>query len=144
MDGGDVMTWATESFVSQALAQYLQAQGQGTYGTNIFADFMPESPDTLTSLTQYGGAPPPHIMMSGQYSSSARIQLHSRAGADDADAARTRIWDAYSTLLAITELQQGAVRIINVSPAADPELLEHDDRHRVLFVANLDVTYGLV
>lgn len=138
------MTWATESFASQALAQYLQSLGQGIYGTNIFADFMPETPDTLLSLTQYSAPSPPHVVMSGQFSAAARIQLHSRAGSDDADAARTKIWDAYSALCAVTELQQGAVRIINISPAADPELLEHDDRHRVLFVANLDVTYGLL
>lgn len=137
------MTWATESFVSQALAQYLQTLGQGTYGTNIFADFMPESPDVVTSLTQYGAPPTQHIVMLGQYSASARVQLHTRSEPDTPATARTRIWNAYSALCGLSELIQGSVRIISTSPAADPELLEHDDRHRVIFVANLDVTYGL-
>ncbi len=137
------MTWSTESHASLAAVQYLAAQGQGTAAVDLFVDFMPESPDVITAVLQYGAPPAQHINFLSQGSAAARLSLYARGAPDDADAARARIWAAYSALLGAVEVTQGSVTIINLSPAGDPELLEHDDRHRAVFVANIDVVYRL-
>jgi hypothetical protein len=40
------------------IAEWLDAQGLGTYGTDIFAGQLPPSPDTAIAVILFGGGPP--------------------------------------------------------------------------------------
>lgn len=47
------------------LASYMQTNGIGTLGTDLFAGQLPESPDACVALYEYGGLAPEHSIGGG-------------------------------------------------------------------------------
>lgn len=117
--------------VLDALGQYLQTQGVGTLGTNIFLTILPDNPDVCLVVTEENGTGPVHHLGNNMDAlNRPRIRVFARAGRNDYPAARALAQSARVALRGIANQTVEGVYILSITPTSDfyPITRDGDDR----------------
>ena len=108
--------------ILEAVGDYLQAQGQGTLGTNLFLAMMPETPDACVCVYETSGLAPMMTMGSAAFAvDQPGLQVIVRGARADYPGARDKALTVRGLLAAITETTISGVHVMRVS--ADGSLL---------------------
>ncbi len=120
------------------ITDYLVAEGVATaVGTDLYEDFLPETPDTAMAVVLTSG--PPSEQGFGQaapWREFPRMQLLSRAVAYDA--ARATCQAAHDALGKVQATTLGTTFYESIAPTA-PFLLKVDDTGRVIYALNAQI-----
>jgi len=116
------------------IALYLETQGVGTCGTDIFAGTMPSQPNNCIVLYEYAGYPR-YLVWNGE-----RPGLQVRVRNTSYSAGRTKIEEVVQTLHGVCEYTApSGVRYLLIRAEQSPESLGQDDNGRFEWVVNFDV-----
>jgi hypothetical protein len=139
------------------IGNYLQAQGIGTLGTNIFLGLMPDQPDNCIALFEYAGSPP-DLHWNGEYPG-----LQVRVRNKSYEAARSKIGDIvkklhglYEQILSDEVEPEGigdegegngeeeltpvtGTRYLLIKARGSPEVLKRDNNNRVELFVNFEI-----
>jgi hypothetical protein len=123
--------------ILEAVGDYLQAQAQGTLGTNLFLAVMPESPDVVTCVYETAGFAPQFTMGAGAVAvDQPGLQVICRAARGNYPGARDKA-DAIRLLLAaVTETTLSGVHIMRISPDGAVLPMGEDDNGRPMVSVN--------
>jgi hypothetical protein len=115
------------------IGNYLQAQGIGTLGTNIFLGLMPDEPDNCIALFEYAGSPP-DLHWNGEYP-GLQVRVRNKSYA----AARTKIGEAMTALHGLHEQTLSGTRYLLIKARGSPEILKRDNNNRVELFVNFEI-----
>lgn len=121
----------------------LQDNAVGTIATDLFADFMPDSPDALIAAFSVGGSPPDFA--GGPTGAPAirnpTVTLWARAAERDPVAAQAKAEAAYQAMVGVVNqiLQPSAERYLRIEPLQEPFLLKLDEQERPIVACNYEV-----
>jgi len=115
------------------IGTYLQTQGVGTVGADIFLGLMPDQPDNCIALFEYAGSPP-DLHWNGEYPG-----LQVRVRNKSYSAARTKIEDVMKKLHGLSEHILSGTRYLLIKARGSPEILKRDNNNRVELFVNFDV-----
>jgi hypothetical protein len=112
------------------IGTYLQAQGIGTLGADLFLGLMPDQPDNCIALFEYAGSPPA-MHWSGEYPG-----LQVRVRGTSYEAARSKIGEVINKLHGLHEQMLSGTRYLLIWAKGSVEILKRDANNRVeLFVS---------
>lgn len=124
----------------EAVGDYLQAQSQGTLGTDLFLGRMPDSPDACVCLFEYSGSLPEMTFgSSGIAIDRPQLQVMTRAGRDDYPTARDKAVTLRNLLTAITNTTLGAFSVLRIEASGSVNPLGPDEKDRPLVSVNFNV-----
>lgn len=112
---------------------YLQAQGIGTVGADIFLGFLPEAPDSCVALFEYAGSPP-DLHWDGEYP-GLQVRVRNKSYATG----RAKIEQAKNALHGLTEQTLGVTRYLLVKAKQSPESMGRDANGRNEWVINFTI-----
>ena len=115
------------------IGNYLQAQGIGTLGTNIFLGLMPDQPDNCVALFEYAGSPP-DLHWEGEYP-GLQVRVRNKGYA----AARTKIGEVMEKLHGLHEKTLSGTRYLLIKARGSPEVLKRDNNNRVELFVNFEI-----
>ena len=139
------------------IGTYLQSQGIGTLGTNLFLGLMPDEPDNCIALFEYAGSPP-DLHWNGEYPG-----LQVRVRGTSYEAARSKIGDIvkklhglYEQILSDEGEPEGisdegedngeeeptpvtGTRYLLIKARGSPEVLKRDNNNRVELFVNFEI-----
>ena len=115
------------------IGNYLQAQGIGTLGTNIFLGLIPDEPDNCVALFEYAGSPP-DLHWSGEYP-GLQVRVRNKSYA----AARTKIGEVMEKLHGLHEQTLSGTRYLLIKARGSPEVLKRDNNNRVELFVNFEI-----
>jgi len=115
------------------IGTFLQSQGIGTLGTDIFLGLMPDKPDNCIALFEYAGEPP-DLHSSLEYP-GLQVLVRNESYA----AGRQKIEQVRSVLHGLTEAMINGRRYLLVQAKQSPESLARDENGRAVFVCNFRV-----
>jgi hypothetical protein len=121
------------------LALYLEQQGVGTRGTNLFANWLPDAPSTCVILFEYGGLESIKPMAPGANSAVLEmpfIQILARS--TDPVVARARAQSAFAALDGYRGTLNGATYGW-ITANQPPFFLQRDQNDRTWFSFNVAV-----
>lgn len=118
------------------IASYLVSCGLATGdGIDVFRDTMPDKPDCLISLYEYGGD---SVVL---YESAVNRSVQLTVRDTDADMARQRAWSIFDVLKSSTAFVQFTPeRWGQVHIRQTPFLLRVDENDRVVYGFNMGIT----
>ena len=120
------------------LGTYLQAQGIGTLGTDLFRSRLPDAPNAAVGLVETGGQAPTFVMdANGVNVDHPSLQVLCRA--DAYPDARSKANDVITALVAISNDDLSGVRYLRCVPNQAPFSLGPDEDHRHLVACNFQV-----
>ncbi len=120
------------------LGFYLQAQGVGTVDQTIFLGQVPETPDDVIVLLEYGGAPPMHTHDNPQRAIEyPRVQVTARS--KSYQTARQNCEAALSALDRIVNTSINGTRYLRCLAQQAPFLLGKDQNARHQVVVNCEL-----
>lgn len=126
-----------------AITAYIAANGHGTFGTNIFASQMPDSPDFAIGVFEYPGLPSTKAMGTTVLIENARFQVmvrSSRPGVANAYVtARNKAEAIYVLLDGAGKLTLSGKVYYYVEALGPPSPLGPDDNLRNLITCNYAV-----
>lgn len=123
------------------LVTYLEAQGVGTPATDLFYGFVPDTPDSLVCLMEYGGLRnEPELGGTTVRLEFPRVQVITRGAKQDYDTPRQKIQDVVVAFTKIGTQALSGVEYKAVEALQPPFLLKRDDLFRFVFVCNFQVT----
>lgn len=130
--------------VLDELATYLQNQGLGVVGTNIFIMYMGDEPDLVTSLYNihvndepvetFGDGTLPVI-------DQMRFQVRTRAATRRVDLAEARAEDVWKSLVLVANETVGGRYYHRIKKTSGPFLLDIDRKDRPTFVINFEAMF---
>jgi len=112
------------------IGAYLQAQGVGTAGTDLFLSGLPDAPDTALAILETGGFEPDLAAPMD----NPTFQIMSRAG--DYFVARTRAKAAYDALHGLAETVLSGRRYLLIRAMQSPTYIGVDQNGRHLIATN--------
>ena len=115
------------------IGNYLQVQGIGTLGTNIFLGLMPDQPDNCVALFEYAGSPP-DLHWEGEYP-GLQVRVRNKGYA----AARTKIGEVMEKLHGLHEQTLSGTRYLLIKARGSPEVLKRDNNNRVELFVNFEI-----
>jgi hypothetical protein len=115
------------------IGNYLQAQGIGTLGTNIFLGMIPDEPDNCIALFEYAGSPP-DLHWNGEYP-GLQVRVRNKSYA----AARTKIGEVMEKLHGLHEQTLSGTRYLLIKARGSPEVLKRDNNNRVELFVNFEI-----
>ena len=149
------------------IGTYLQSQGIGTLGANVFLGLMPDQPDNCIALFEYAGSPP-DLHWNGEYP-GLQVRVRNKSYA----AARTKIGEVMAELHGLYEQTLGVVsddeggeeddegvgeddskgggeevgeptpvtgtRYLLIKARGSPEILKRDNNNRVELFVNFEI-----
>lgn len=125
--------------ILEAIGDYLQAQGKGTLGVNLFLGRMQENPDACVAVYEYEGATPRESMGANPFDILLpRIQIVCRAGRDDYPIARDKATDLQTLLAGISEQNLSTLRVMRVRALGSILPLGFDTQDRPTVAANFE------
>lgn len=131
------------STVLEAVGDYLQAQGQGTLGVNLFLARMPETPDVCVTVYEYEGAAPIESMGGNPFDvERPRLQVVCRAGREDYPIARDKAVAIRDLLADITSQTLSGVSILRVRALGSILPLGFDTQDRPSVAVNFECFVG--
>ena len=108
---------------------YLITQGY----TNVFAGYLPETPDSAINISEYAGREPSRTL-DGKYSKRPSVQIIVRD--PDYNTAKDRIEDIFELLDSTVNTIIGSSSIISIFAIQSPFPTGRDEKNRSLFVVN--------
>jgi len=122
----------------------LSANALGTYGTDLFLNSMPETPDVCGAVFETGGAPPSAgFGVAGIQYETPGIQIRFRGARRDADGPRVKAQTAYRLLVTKWGQVLSGTQYLTLKPSQAPFPLERDGNERVVWVFNALCEKGL-
>lgn len=127
--------------VLDEIGKYLEDEGVGTVGTDLFLGFLPDTPAACVALQEYSASPPsPGFGVPGIQHETPGVQVLARGTPEDYDGPRAKAEAAYKALAKV----QGQTLTSAASSAAylmvlaqqSPFVLDRDAEMRVIFAAN--------
>ena len=112
---------------------YLQSQGIGTLGADLFLGLMPDQPDNCIALFQYAGSPP-DLHWNGEYP-GLQVRVRNKSYA----AARTKIREVAKKLHGLHEQTLSGTRYLLFKARGSPEVLKRDNNNRVELFVNFEI-----
>lgn len=126
--------------VIESIADYLNTNGQGTAGTDMFIGRMPDAPDSCICLYEYEGQPPMENFGSSAFSiEMPRIQIVTRSTRENYPTARDKAVTIRNLLAAISEQTISGKRILRVQSLGSAVPLGYDSNDRPKFAMNFQV-----
>lgn len=118
--------------VSTEIAAYLQTQGLGTLGTNLYKERMPEMPDTATAIFSTGG------IMSDPKEGYDNPTIEVMTRADDPATAYNQIAAIYNVLQGLNNvLLASGTRLVHMwALQSQPINIGQDENKRTRFTQN--------
>lgn len=115
------------------IGTYLQSQGIGTLGTDLFLSLMPDQPDNCTALFEYAGSPP-DLHWPGEYPGlQVRVRNASYA------AGRAKIGEVFKKLHGLHEQNLSGTRYLLIKARGSPEVLKRDESNRTEWFVNFEI-----
>ena len=125
--------------VLDAVGDYLQAQGVGTLGSDLFLAVMPESPDACVCVYETTGYSPEETMGAGAFAvDRPGLQVICRAGLGDYPAARDKAVTVRGLLAGIVEQTLSGVHVLRVSASGSMQPMGEDQNGRPMVSVNFD------
>lgn len=116
------------------MASFLQTAGQGTFGTNLFIGYRPDSPDDVISLYNGGGPPVEY------HSAGARPILHVEVRGADQTSALQKMIAVTAALHNQHDFTISSKSYIQCRAAQpEPILIEHDSQERFTYAMNFQL-----
>ncbi len=115
------------------IGTYLQSQGIGTLGDNLFLGQMPDQPDNCIALFEYAGSPP-DLHWAGEYP-GLQVRVRNKSYA----AARAKIGEIAKELHGLHEQMLSGTRYLLIKARGSPEILKRDANNRVELVLNFEI-----
>lgn len=126
------------------LGAYLQTEGVGTLGTDLFLSWMPDSPDVVVALFETPGIGPSYVQ--GQDDPAYEffsVQVRVRGNPEnDYPSARTVAVSVDQALRKIANENVNGSYYLRVSKSNGPFTLQRDHSDRVVLAMNFDVVGG--
>lgn len=124
----------------EAIGTYLQAQGQGTLGTNLFIGVMPGAPDALVTLYE-GNSTAPIVTMGAAAFAVDRLNVRAivRGVREDYPTPRDKALAIRSLLAGITHQTLSGITVMRVETDGYVIPLGPDDLDRPRFSVNFTV-----
>lgn len=117
---------------------YLEAEGVGTVGTDIFLGQLAHTPDDQVAVYEFEGAVPTFVHDAGvPISERPRIQAIARN--ESYSVGRTKIEAVYTALNKVANQALSATTYHRIFPLQPPFFLKRDENDRVLFACNFQV-----
>jgi len=115
------------------MGTYLQYQGIGTLGTDLFLGLMPDQPDNCIALFEHAGTPP-DLHWSGEYP-GLQVRVRNKSYA----AARTKIGEVAKKLHGLHEQTLSGTRYLLIKARGSPEVLKRDNNNRIEVFVNFEI-----
>ncbi len=115
------------------IGTYLQSQGIGSLGADIFLGLMPDQPDNCIALFEYAGSPP-DLHWNGEYPG-----LQVRVRNKSYEAARIKIGEIMKKLHGLHEQMLSGTRYLLIKARGSPEILKRDASNRVELFVNFEI-----
>jgi len=115
------------------IGNYLQAQGVGTSGTDMFLGLMPDQPDNCIALFEYAGSPP-DLHWNGEYP-GLQVRVRNKSYA----AGRAKIGEVVNELHGLHEQVLSGTRYLLIKARGSPEILKRDNNNRVELFVNFEI-----
>jgi len=125
--------WGGMELLLEDVGGYLQTQGVGTIGTDIFYGFMPDASDNCITLFEYAGSPP-DLHWGGEYP-GLQVRVRNKSYATG----RTKIEQVKNALHGLAETTLGATRYLLVRANQSPQSLGRDANGRTEWVINFTI-----
>jgi len=119
--------------VLKEIGTYLQSQGIGTLGADLFLGLMPDQPDNCIALFEYAGSPP-DLHWNGEYP-GLQVRVRNKSYA----AARAKIVEVAKKLHGLHEQTLSGTRYLLVKARGSPEVLKRDANNRVELFVNFEI-----
>lgn len=124
------------------VATYLEDQGLGDLGTDLFRWSMPDAPDECVAVYEYAGEQPVRVHdIAAIAQEQPRVQIVVRSAT--ASAGRQRAEDIYRRLSLVKNTDLSGTRYLSIEPLQNPFFLERDQNDRPKFVFNCQAVKGL-
>ena len=124
------------------IGNYLQINGVGTLGTDLFTGLLPDAPDAAVAIIEYGGTAPTHTLGGGTAKyEQPRVQVVARA--TTYSAARSKIETIYKLLQAVSNASLSSVRYLSIEAVQSPFLLTRDENARAVLACNFQIVKEL-
>lgn len=121
---------------------YLQTEGIGTLGTDLFKGLLPDIPDACVALIETGGQASEHVLSSAVGApawEAPSFQVTCRAGRRDYSAARIKANDVFKLLDGLANITLSSVRYLSISAIQAPFAMPRDEQERPLLIFNCAV-----
>lgn len=115
------------------IGEYLEAEGVGTLGKDIFLGLLPDTPDTCVVLYEYAGSPP-DLHWNGEYPG-----LHIKVRANDYVAVRAKVKAVSAALHGLYETILNDTRYLLIKAKGSPEVFDRDEKDRIIMFINFDI-----
>ena len=115
------------------IGTYLQSQGIGTLGADLFLVLMPDQPDNCIALFEYAGSPP-DLHWPGEYP-GLQVRVRNKGYA----AARIKIEEVIQKLHGLHEQELSGTRYLLIRARGSPEVLKRDNNNRVELFINFEI-----
>ena len=115
------------------IGTYLQSQGIGTLGADLFLGLMPDQPDNCIALFEYAGSPP-DLHWNGEYP-GLQVRVRNKSYA----AGRAKIEEVVTELHGAHELTLNSTRYLLIKARGSPEVLKRDNNNRVELFVNFEI-----
>lgn len=120
------------------IGTYLQTNGIGTLGTDLFTGTLPDVPDNAVALYEYGGVAPVSTLGPGQAKfERPRIQVLARA--TTYSAARSKIESIFKLLHGLANTSLSSVRYLLIEAVQSPFFMEKDANNRIKLICNFQI-----
>jgi hypothetical protein len=119
--------------VLKEIGAYLQSQGIGTLGADLFLGLMPDQPDNCIALFEYAGSPP-DLHWPGEYPG-----LQVRVRDKSYPVGKAKIEQIVRELHGLHEAVLGGTRYLLVKARGSPEVLKRDANNRVELFVNFEI-----
>jgi len=127
------------STILEAVGDYLQTNGYGTQGTDIFLAVLPESPDACIAIYEAGGNAPEFTMGSDPWAIDRPvIQVICRAGRGDYPTARNQAEAIRALLGAVTNTTISTIPILRIQSQGSVIPMGEDENLRPMVSANFE------
>lgn len=120
------------------IAGYLQTQGVGIVGNDLFNGYMPDQPDNLVALFEYAGSPMELTMGTGD-PTLERPGLQVRVRNNLYPSAKAKIEAIVDVLHGLTETVISGKRYLLIRANQSPASMGLDANNRSEFVVNFSV-----
>lgn len=125
--------------ILEAVGDYLQSNGFGTQGTDIFLAVLPETPDTCIAVYESVGNKPDFTMGDAPWAIDRPvIQVICRASRSDYPAARNTAESIRELLSAITEQTISTVPVMRIEAQSSVSPMGEDENQRPLVSINFE------
>jgi len=125
--------------ILEAVGDYLQAQGQGTLGTDLFLAVMPNSPNACVAVYENSGSKPSFTMGTDPWAiDRPLIQVIVRSNEGDYPAARDKAQAIRVLLGSLIDVTISGVKIMRVESQGSVIPMGEDENLRSMISINFE------